>query len=605
MDSNNSSFNSGQYSILLRTVSELRSEQEKTVSKCRLLEDQNQQLNANYFTVKAELDSTNKKFQDIKEHYLKAVKDKLDSEKAQEALISNLKRQITEKTKEFESTRDRLIPHDIDQLRVKVEEELELRHKQELRTMEIEIEAYRDKCYGIQREMDRMKVEYANMMNILQAENKALSAEKEVLNETWRSETLSVFTSSNNNNNNNDNGEHIGLLWGDKEDKLVRQQTTKIHELSHLLEQLRLEMQTVRSEKDKAVFELHSHKARNDAQYATLRSDLILLESERAGVLERLAILSAENERKEALVRNAKSASEEAYRLKEHAEKARADTERFLEQTRHECELDVETMREAHLQELRDLRESLAHAQTKLHEREEVVRRIHRESSEMQLRAESMEGELRRAHYVVLQETKKRHALTELDLADATHSVQSLQEQLEALRDQLTLEKDSVTSELSRVRREKDVLHGKLRDYETTLESTRKKGLQTQQDLLVKVNLAEKQLREAQAVMASLQVKLDAAHGQLADVEKQKHASEETKAQLHARFVELQERIHDAKKDFQHQMEKEVRAKLMTLKKQWKEEISKEKKRADVYKSKALNAHEKLRQLADMQSNDT
>ncbi len=580
--SQNSSFSSGQYGTLVRTVTELRAELEKTLSKIQSLQDQNQQLNSNYLAIESELNDTKRKYNEIREAYINAVKEKLDVEKAQEGLISRLKLDIAEKTKEFENIREKLIPHDIDQLRIKVEEELEIRHKQELKSMELEVEVHREKFYSTQREMERIKIEYSNMINLLNIENKALREEKEVLQNNWRTETLSMFTSDTN---------------PEKEDK-IRQQTTRIHELAHSLEILREEIKTVRKDKDSLAFELEQQKARSDMTITSLKAELARYEAEKAGFLERIQIFANENERKESIARNSKAACEDAFRLKDQAEKERQDMERYVDTLRHDHELEVETFRDAHIQEIRDLRDQISSLTSKLIEREEYSRRIQREASEMQLRAESMEGEMRRSHHVSVQEMKKRHAIVELELADTRHMCKSLEEQLETIKEQYVLEKDTVSSELARVRREKDVLHGKLREYEANLENQRKKALQVQQDHLNKMSLLEKQCRDMQASNTSMQIKLDTNHSKYLDLEKQKLAIDEAKTQLHADYLALQSKVDNVKRDFQHQMEVQVKAKLLEMKKQFKQSIAKEKKRADLYKSKATEAHQQIRSLA-------
>ena len=130
MDTSRSSSSSSQhYSVLLQTVSELRTDLEKTMMKIKSLEEQNQTLNNNYQVVKDELINTRFKYNETKESYLNTVAEKFEAERQHEAFMERLKLQLAEKTKDFELIRDKLIPHDIDQLRIKVQEELEVQHK--------------------------------------------------------------------------------------------------------------------------------------------------------------------------------------------------------------------------------------------------------------------------------------------------------------------------------------------------------------------------------------------------------------------------------------------------------------------------------------------
>ena len=133
--SSSSSNNSSQhYSVLLNTVSDLRKDLEKTVTKIQLLEEQNSTLTNNYHTVKDELIQTRLKYNTAKENYLGSVAEKFEAERQHELFADKLKIQLNEKTKEFELIRDKLVPHDIDQLRIKIQEELEIQHQTELKT---------------------------------------------------------------------------------------------------------------------------------------------------------------------------------------------------------------------------------------------------------------------------------------------------------------------------------------------------------------------------------------------------------------------------------------------------------------------------------------
>ena len=70
---------------------------------------------------------------------MQTVAEKLEAERQYETFIERVKIQLVEKTRDFELLREKLIPHDIDQLRIKVQEELELQHKQQLQSMEHEL----------------------------------------------------------------------------------------------------------------------------------------------------------------------------------------------------------------------------------------------------------------------------------------------------------------------------------------------------------------------------------------------------------------------------------------------------------------------------------
>ena len=86
-----------------------------------------------------ELATTRTKYNEAKDCYMQTVAEKLEAERQYETFIERVKIQLVEKTRDFELLREKLIPHDIDQLRIKVQEELEIQHKQQLQSMEQEL----------------------------------------------------------------------------------------------------------------------------------------------------------------------------------------------------------------------------------------------------------------------------------------------------------------------------------------------------------------------------------------------------------------------------------------------------------------------------------
>jgi predicted RNase H-like nuclease (RuvC/YqgF family) len=117
MDSSNSSHH---YAALLHTIGELRTDLEKTTSRIKTLEEQNSSLSQNYNTVKEELLEARKKYNEVRENYLTSVAEKFEAERQHDLFIEKLRLQLLEKTKEFEQLKEKLVPHDIDQLRVQV-----------------------------------------------------------------------------------------------------------------------------------------------------------------------------------------------------------------------------------------------------------------------------------------------------------------------------------------------------------------------------------------------------------------------------------------------------------------------------------------------------
>ena len=95
---------------------------------------------------------------------MQTVAEKLEAERQYETFIERVKIQLVEKTKDFELLREKLIPHDIDQLRIKVQEELEIQHKQQLQSMEQEL--------GIIKNYKQLLINIKNNSNSLYSRDK-------------------------------------------------------------------------------------------------------------------------------------------------------------------------------------------------------------------------------------------------------------------------------------------------------------------------------------------------------------------------------------------------------------------------------------------------
>eukprot|EP01042_Synura_sphagnicola_P020618 gene20618-26189_t len=111
-----SSISSHHYAALLQTITDLRADLEKTTARIRSLEDQNESLNGNYAAVKEELLDTRKKYNEAREGYLNSVGEKFEAERQHEMFMEKLKLQLLDRTREFEQIKEKLVPHDIDQL---------------------------------------------------------------------------------------------------------------------------------------------------------------------------------------------------------------------------------------------------------------------------------------------------------------------------------------------------------------------------------------------------------------------------------------------------------------------------------------------------------
>jgi chromosome segregation ATPase len=581
---NTSQNSSHHYAALLHTVSDLRTDLEKTTSKIKVLEEQNYLLSNNYAVVKDELIETRKKYNEAKESYLSAVSEKFDMERKHEQFVERLKIQLAERTREFEQIRDKLVPHDIDQLRIKVQEELEIQHKQELKVLENEIDDQREKFFLLKREFERSKAEYNSLIQNQQQEIFALRTEKESMEENARKE---LQTGMN---------EQPHPL---KDDKL-RHQAAKASEFSHLVEKLREEAIQLRKEKDQAVYALEEYKSKHDQAINNIKTKNALLESERAGYQERISRLELDVEKKEAQNRNMKLNLEELTEQVDQAVKFQQELQRQISTLRSDHITETDLLRETHYEEVKELNESISSSETKVSEREDQLRRLQREITDLQIRTENSDNEIRRSYNAQIQELRKKYSTIEIECLEAKQNTRLLDEQISILQEQSVLEKDSLHSEISRIKKEKEILLSKIRELDNNLENSRKKFLSVQTDHFNKNNYLEKKIRDLNATVINLENKNEALINRNNDIEKDKMNLQESLHKMEKTNKELNNRVENVRKDFQSELESlqpAFQRRAEELKNELKNSLAKERKRADAYKTKALEANAKIQSL--------
>jgi chromosome segregation ATPase len=583
------------YSALLETVTDLRSNLEKTTSKIKNLEDQNYHLSSNYAVIKEELIDTRKKYNEIRENYLTSVNEKFDMERKQETFIERLKVQLSDKTKEFETIRDKLVPHDIDHLRIKVQEELEIQHKQELKILENEIEIQKEKFFNLKRDFEKNKIEYNSLILNQQQEIFALRSEKEAIDESFRKDLSTIL--SNDGGNSNGNLSSLSL-----KDEKIRLQASKANELTYLVDKLREEAVSLRKEKDQAVYSLEEYKSKTDQLLNSTKAKNASLEAERSGYQERISRLEHDIDKKEIIIRNQKLNIEEMNNQLDSSTKHQQELQRQLSSIKTDHLNEIEILNDTHNSETKDLHDSIDHLSMKVTEREDLLRKSIRESNEMQLRFESTEGELRRNHNNSIQELRKKYSTLEVEVVESKQTNRLLSEQISLLQEQHSFEKDSLLSEINRIKKEKEFLHSKLRELDNNLELQRKKILSIQQDHFTKNSNLEKKLRDVTVIITNLELKNESLLTKNNNLEKDKNLLEDSLNHCNLQNNELLKKIENMKKDFHSQLEALTPAfkeKAEELKDQLRSALTKERKRSEAYKMKALEAHNRVKTLTE------
>jgi chromosome segregation ATPase len=172
-----------------------------------------------------------------------------------------------------------------------------------------------------------------------------------------------------------------------------------------------------------------------------------------------------------------------------------------------------------------------------------------------------------------------------------------------AARDEATrTETDALRAELTKSKRDKESTASRLREQEQAAELLKRKLAQVQQESLAKAQGLENSLREVRLKLTACEARLEAAREKQHELEDTAAAARSVQSRLEQRVAELQQEAELAKRDFVRQIESiaptykeqsERYVKRMNL------ALGKERKRAEAYKAKALEAHSRVKALSE------
>ncbi len=189
-----------------------------------------------------------------------------------------------------------------------------------------------------------------------------------------------------------------------------------------------------------------------------------------------------------------------------------------------------------------------------------------------------------------------------MEVAELKSSLKRVETDSAQRDDQSKIEIDALRAELTKSKRDKDVQAARLRDLEPSIEAARRRLAQAQLDHTSKTQGLESSLRDAQTKTASLDAKLTSLRESHQDLHGALKAAKDAHGRLESRNAEQALQMETMKKDFLTQLESlapSYREQSEKFKKKMSRALSKEKKRADAYKSKALEAHAKVKSLSE------
>ena len=160
-DSMASSGNQGPYETLLDQVTALQSDLSKTFALYQTLKAENETMADALSATKAENTKLRDKYNDIRKRYYDENKQRIEIENTHEEIVRSWKLQLEQKAAEFDKLQANLAPpRDLDLLRMKIQEELEVPHQQKVRKLTVDVEKYREMFYNVRREHELLKTEF-------------------------------------------------------------------------------------------------------------------------------------------------------------------------------------------------------------------------------------------------------------------------------------------------------------------------------------------------------------------------------------------------------------------------------------------------------------
>lgn len=121
------------------------------------LGSQNDKLKSNYEAVHVELLQLREKHNSTRAQLLEAVESRVEADQRTETLVHKWKVQLEARTRELEALQAKLVPQDLDMLRAKVQEGLEVPHQRRVVGLEAEVDKYRQMFFNVRREHERCK----------------------------------------------------------------------------------------------------------------------------------------------------------------------------------------------------------------------------------------------------------------------------------------------------------------------------------------------------------------------------------------------------------------------------------------------------------------
>lgn len=492
--------------------------------------------------------------------------------------MSKWKVQLDERTRELEELQSKLVPQDLDMLRIQVQEELELPHQQKIGELEAQARSFQQMFFNVRRELERSKTEF-EQFSTYQTAAQANDRDRHAAEARSLRQRI---------------GELEGGTGGASEaDQAARRLEGKVVALEVTARELRSENDALRADAERAKVDLAdalAAKARGAAakvdEIAAAKATAATVERQLAEALQRCAQL----ERDAGEERARREAVAEDLRLRARADEKRAKAARQALDDKESALLELKRELDGARQDASRDEENF---RRKLETLETDAAAAKRAAFEARVEADATVAAARSECRDLVASLEERVVVLDLDRSDKEKQARATEAaHLEATR---KLEASLKLGDARAARLEAEIERGLkpkvagLLDDKVKVEGERDEARRKLELLVGAQDAALKARDDADRLAGDLRA-LHAAHETLKrDAEALKQDKDKMRETHAMALGELKNQVANDKMA----VATAIRTETENIRKQAEDQLRRERKRAASYKEKALAAHER------------
>ncbi|KDO28627.1 hypothetical protein SPRG_06482 [Saprolegnia parasitica CBS 223.65] len=576
----------GRYEYLLQQVVQLNTDLHKTVAMSQSLKAERDSLQELSDKLKHELQRAEDKCEKMHAILLNETEHKVASDRKHEQLMHKWKQQLEAKAREFEALQKSLAPpKDLDQLRMKIQDDIELPHRQRVQSLQMDIEKYRDMFFHARRDYEILKTEHEQILMQHGSELESLMATHTILTQDLKRK-LEVAE--------------------EKADDMTM--VERVRKLDQERETILLENQKLRAELEQLRTAKHALFHASEAQATKLHASIAELTLARTNLELELKSLTRQNQRqtddleksiiqRDELEKKLRDANDDAARARDQLKQkdlALLDNQTLYNTKLRELRLDVESEKNLFKDKETQYLDKMAHVQ-QAHDQLEAAYAKREKEWQIESARQQMAAASDRTHLA--------ESLSQLEakLSERNLEVAKLQEDLETRGQKLVLDLEQEKMKCQRLQGEKESLQlkfntnqelvAKLKAETLTWRAQHKEMEQEYRTLQAKHRDALETQQELQSVLEQYKAKIEYLEDDVSQLTKSMQMEKEHYSRVHH---QLQQQLDEsvaaalsARRSLQHDLKTNV-SKLSHA-------LHRAEKKRDAYKQKCLEVHDRYK----------